>query len=174
MFIQAFCSSFNHIFGFFFPHFIWPYIWRRTDVQLLGQGLRGRGGQTPPAGRQPEKCSRDVHGLPGPVRLSCVLSHLSHCVRLFVTPWTVTRQAPLSMGFSRQEYWSGLPCPPPGCLPNPGSEPWSPALQADSLSLSHQGSPLDFSGSSQSWCSVLFLLLGFQVQQTQWMEKGTD
>ena len=46
------------------------------------------------------------------------LSHFSG-VRLFVTPWTIARQAPLSMGFSRQEYWSGLPCPPPGDLPNP-------------------------------------------------------
>ena len=71
-------------------------------------------------------------------------------VRLFATPWTVIYQAPWSMGFSRQEYWSGLPFPSPGDLPNPGSEPGSPALQADSLSLSHQGSPLDFSGSSQS------------------------
>ena len=50
-----------------------------------------------------------------------------------VTPWTVARQAPLSMGFSRQEYWSGLPFPPPGDLPNPGVEPRSPAWQADSL-----------------------------------------
>ena len=48
-------------------------------------------------------------------------------------------QAPLSMGFSRQEYWSGLPCPPPGDLPNPGIELTSPALQVDSLPLSHQG-----------------------------------
>ena len=47
------------------------------------------------------------------------------------TPWTVARQAPLSMGFSRQEYWSGLPCPPPGDLPHLGIEPRSPALQAD-------------------------------------------
>ena len=45
-----------------------------------------------------------------------------------------------SMGFSRQEHWSGLPCPPPGDLPDPGIEPASPALQADSLLLSHQGS----------------------------------
>ena len=45
------------------------------------------------------------------------------CVRLFVTPWTVAHYAPLSMGFSRQEYWSGLPCPPPGDLPHPGIEP---------------------------------------------------
>ena len=42
------------------------------------------------------------------------------CVQLFMTPWTLDHQAPLSMGFSRQEYWSGLPCPPPGDLPDPG------------------------------------------------------
>ena len=46
------------------------------------------------------------------------------------------------MGASRQEYWSGLPCPPPGDLPDPGTEPTAPALQAGSLPLSHQGSPL--------------------------------
>ena len=64
-----------------------------------------------------------------------VLSRFSH-VPLFVTPWTVAHQAPLSMGFSRQEYWSGLPCPPPGRLSNPGIEftfPAAPALQADFL-----------------------------------------
>ena len=49
------------------------------------------------------------------------------CVRLFVTLWTVAHQVPLSMGFSRQEYWSGLPFPSPGGLPDPGSEPRSPA-----------------------------------------------
>ena len=54
---------------------------------------------------------------------------------------TVARQAPLSMEFSRQEYWSGLPCPSPVTLPNPGIEPRSPALQTDSLPLSRQGSP---------------------------------
>ena len=52
---------------------------------------------------------------------------LSH-VQLFATPWTVAYQAPLSMGFSRQEYWSGLPFPSPGDLPNPGIKPRSPAL----------------------------------------------
>ena len=50
---------------------------------------------------------------------------------LFATPWTVAHQAPLSMGFSRPGYWSGLPFPSPGDLPNPGIEPGSPALQAD-------------------------------------------
>ena len=53
-----------------------------------------------------------------------MLSCLNH-VRLFVTPWTVAHQAPLSMGFSRQEYWSGLPWPPPGDLPDPGIKPTS-------------------------------------------------
>ena len=51
----------------------------------------------------------------------------------FVTPWTVAHQVPLSMGFSRQKYWSGLPCPSPGDLPDPEIEPGSLASQADSL-----------------------------------------
>ena len=54
-------------------------------------------------------------------------------VRLFKIPWTVAHQAPLSLGFPRQEYWGGLPWPSPGDLPDPGIEPGSPALQADSL-----------------------------------------
>ena len=54
-------------------------------------------------------------------------------VRLFVTPWTVAPQAPPSVGFSRQEYWSGLPFSSPGDLSDPGIEPRSPALQTDSL-----------------------------------------
>ena len=63
-------------------------------------------------------------------------------VRLFVTPWTVAHQAPLSMGFSRQEYWSGLPVPSPGDLPNPGIEPESPAFQADALTSEPPGKPI--------------------------------
>ena len=58
---------------------------------------------------------------------------LLSCVQLFATPWTVAYQAPLSMGFSRQECWSGLPFPSPGDLPDPGIEPGSPALRADAL-----------------------------------------
>ena len=57
----------------------------------------------------------------------CVLSRFSR-VQLFETLWTVAYQAALSMGFPRQEYWSGLPCPPPGALPDPGIEPLSSAL----------------------------------------------
>ena len=70
-----------------------------------------------------------------------VVSHFSHA-QLFETLWTVTLQAPLSMGFSRQGYWSGLPCPPPGDLADPGTEPWSlmsPLWQAGSLP---PGSPM--------------------------------
>ena len=58
---------------------------------------------------------------------NCVLSHFSH-VQLFETLWIVTWQTPLSMGFSRQEYWGGLPFPSPGDLPNPEIKPTSPAL----------------------------------------------
>ena len=62
-------------------------------------------------------------------------------VRLFETPWTVAYQAPLSMGFSRQEYWSGLPFPSPGDLPDPGMEPRASALQADALPSEPLGKP---------------------------------
>ena len=62
-------------------------------------------------------------------------------VRLFVTLWSVAHQAPLSMGFSRQEHWSGLPCPPPGDLPDPGVKPLFPELQADSLPTEPPGKP---------------------------------
>ena len=67
---------------------------------------------------------------------------LSH-VQCFVTLWTVAHQAPLSIGFSRQEYWSGFSCPPSGDFPNPGIKPRSPALQADSLLSEPPGKPQD-------------------------------
>ena len=69
----------------------------------------------------------------------CVCVKSLSRVLLFATLWTVARQAPLSMGFSRQEYWSGLPFPSPGDLPNPGIKPGSPALQADALSSEPPG-----------------------------------
>ena len=77
----------------------------------------------------------------GPIHVLCAFStdkvkvkvkQLSR-VQLFVTPWTVTYQAPLSMGFSRQQYWSGLPFPSPRDFSDPGTEPGSSALQADTL-----------------------------------------
>ena len=87
----------------------------------------------------PQMTESEIQGLQpelvlyGAVCTQCVLS----CVPPFATPWTVAHQAPLPMEFSRQAYWSGLPFPPPGDLPDPGIEPRSPALQADSLLLSH-------------------------------------
>ena len=78
----------------------------------------------------------------------CMLNRFRH-VRLSATPWTAARQAPLSMGFSRQEYWSGLPCPPPGDFPNPGIKPvsfMSPAL----VHQCHLGSPFSFLGGPQT------------------------
>ena len=75
---------------------------------------------------------RAAAGVAAVVAVAVAVSRFSR-VRLFATLWTVALQAPLSMGLSRQEYWSGLPCPPPGDLPDPGMEPGSPALQADFL-----------------------------------------
>ena len=78
-----------------------------------------------------------------------VLSH----VQLFVTPWTVARQAPLSVEFSRQEYWHGLLCPPPDDLPDPGIQRGSPAVQDDSISSEPPGKP--------SWSRVELKILLF-------------
>ena len=103
---------------------------------------------------------------------------LLSCVRLFATPWTVAYQAPSSMGFSRQECWSGLPFPSPGDLPDPGIEPGSPALQADAL-LSEPPGKQEIS----VWILMLFkfscykciILSGYRTQRTflnyQWCWK---
>ena len=85
----------------------------------------------------------------------CVCQSLSH-VRLYVTQWTVARQAPLPMKFSKQEYWNGLPSP--GDLPNPGTEPVSPALQADSLPSEPSCSP---SNPVPQFCSIFYFFLPF-------------
>ena len=78
---------------------------------------------------------------------SCLVACVCVCwslgrVQLYVTPRTVARQSPLSMEFSRQEYWGGLPCSPPGDLPDPGMEPRSSALQASSLPCVTREAPL--------------------------------
>ena len=67
-------------------------------------------------------------------------------VPLFATPWTIAYKAPPSMGFSREEYWSGLPFPSSGHLPNPGIEPGSPALQTDTLPSEPPGKPPGVTG----------------------------
>ncbi len=87
---------------------------------------------------------------------------LSH-VWLLVTPWTAAHQAPPSMGFSRQEYWSGVPLPSPGDLPNPGIKPRSPALQVDSLPAEPQGKPKNTGVGSLSLLKWIF-----STQELNW------
>ena len=104
-----------------------------------------------------------------------VLSPFTH-VHLFATLWTVARQAPPSKGFTRQENWSGLPCPPPGDLPYPGIEPRSPALQVDSLPSEPPGKPkntgvgchflLQGNFPTQGWNPHLLPLLHWQVDSS--------
>jgi len=95
-------------------------------------------GDLPDPGNEPRSPALQADSFP--------LSHQSKVkwlrrARLFVTPWTVAYQALPSMGFSRQDYWSGLPFPSPGDLLNPGIEPGSPALQADALPYEPPGKP---------------------------------
>jgi len=73
-----------------------------------------------------------------------------------VISWTVALQAPCPWGFSRQEYWSGLPCPPPGDLPNPGIKHRSPTLQADSLLSEPPGKPMNTGVGTQSLLQGIF------------------
>ena len=79
-------------------------------------------------------------------------------VQLFATPWTVAHQAPQSMGFSRQEYWSGLPFPSPGDLPNPGIEPKSPTLQADALTSELPGKPQMYSIAKNKFTKEIYVI----------------
>ena len=85
------------------------------------------------------------------VPTSCRKKEWLRCVQLFVTPWTIACQAPLSMEFYRKEYWSGLPIPSPKDFPNPGIEPRSPALQAYSLPSEPPGKPLFDVRKIKSW-----------------------
>ena len=87
------------------------------------------------------------------------------CVWLFATPSTVAYQAPPSMEFSRQEYWSGLPFPSPGDLPNAGIEPASPALQADALTSEPQGKQME---PSEQWSFLELYGRKEQYDQPVW------
>ena len=98
-------------------------------------------------------------------------------VQLFATPWTVAQQVPLSMGFSRPEYWSGLPFPSPGELPNPGIEPRSPVLQEDSLPSETPRKPYweegEWQTSKNSYQSITTLLLFTVLSYFWWLSKVT-
>ena len=79
-------------------------------------------------------------------------------VQLFATPWTVTYQAPPSMGYARQEYWTGLLFPSPGYLPDPGVEPRSPTLQADALTSEPPGKKQPRYPSADKWIRKLWYI----------------
>ena len=103
-------------------------------------------GDLPDPGIEPGSLTLEAAALtsepPGKPLLLLLVSRFSH-VRLFAIPWTVAHQASPSMGFSRQEYWSGLPFLSPGDLPDPGIEPRSPTLQADALTFEPPGKRTD-------------------------------
>ena len=129
---MGFCSNLG-IRGLFSSPFVsyWAHIDWLAPGYLMGAGNPTISGETETQ-----------------VRATCQprQPHNTSSVRstLLATPWTVARQAPLSMGFPRQEYWSGLPFPSPGNLPTPGIEamaPASPALPTNSLPLSYLGNP---------------------------------
>ena len=94
---------------------------------------------------------------------------LSH-VQLFATPWTVTYETSPSMGFSRQEYWSGLPFPSPGDLPDPGIKPGSPALQADALTSEPPGKPKNTGRGCYFLLQGNFLTQGLNLCVLHWQE----
>ena len=135
-------------------------LWRR---QLLKQ--QGR-----------EQYSREKQSVvEGTATLSAEPGSISVCGSLVtkscpapVTPWTVACQAPLSTEFLRQECWSGLPFPSPGDLPNPGTEPLSPALQADSLSTEPAGKPSERMSTLKLRRMILILL----YQLCRWLRNG--
>ena len=90
------------------------------------------------------------------------MKSLSH-VQLFATPWTIAYQVLPSMGFSRQEYWSGLPFPSPGYLPNPGIEPRSPTLEADALTSDPPGKSMGSVKSLSMASQNLFAVFGIEL-----------
>ena len=108
---------------------------RKGTLLLLGNTMvNDRGKQNPTSWFLKARQHLIVH--------ECMLNYFGR-VRLFGTLWTVACQDPLSLGFSRQEYWSGLPCSSPGDLPDPGIEPESPALQVYSLPTEPPGKPFN-------------------------------
>ena len=138
--------------------------------------------------REPGPGERDVGGSRRNPQLHRVLeaegqlAESSQCeslthVQLCTTPWALAHQAPLSMGSSRQEHWSGFPFPSPGDLPNPGIEPGSPALQADSLpSATREASGCPKGPSGETTEPDHLCWLPFQACETPtraWGERGT-
>ena len=136
---------------FFLNIYFYLFIWlHRVLVVACGIQFSNQGSNPGPLRWEFKSQSRDHQGSPS-VTCFCKYKHIvlwvmCSVVSDSVTPWSVARQAPLSMGFPRQECWREFPFPSPGDLPEPGIEPRSPALQADSLPTEPPGKPmLDYS-----------------------------
>ena len=132
--------------GCYSPGVLQGQFWRNS-LEILSPSAFEPAGHTQPFSTVRERLAKDIGGRftthvqlfpenEAPPQVCIAVESLSHAI-----PWTVALQAPMSMGFPRQEYWSGLPFPSPGDLPAPGIEPLSPVLLADPLPLSRQGSP---------------------------------
>ena len=104
------------------------------------------------------------------VHVCSVASAVSDSLQLNI--WIVACQAPLSMGFFSQEYWSGLPFPFPGDLPDTGIEPGSPVLQVNSLLLSRQGSPKIFQATSEYYNEFIHSLFSTNDHSTVWTNRN--
>ena len=133
---ESACQSWRRGFDPWVGKIPWRRAWQPTPVFLPGEFH----GQRRIAGYSLWGHNRVRHNLASKQQPCDHVKSLSR-VRLFATPCIVTYQAPLSMGFYRQEYWSGLPFPSPGDLPDPGIEPGSPALQVDALLSAPPGKP---------------------------------
>ena len=124
----------------------------RTRLQSVPSGASGAGPPPAPVGASASRWRRLMSNAASDLKC-CSLTR----VRLFVSPWAVACQAPLSMAFSRPEHWSGLPFPSPGDLPEAGFKPWCFALQADSLSLISKHVPIiSEENTSFLWATVVF------------------
>ena len=129
----------------------WRRKWQPTPVFLPGKSLwTEEPGRLQPRGSQSQTWLKWQK-----VKVKSLSS-----VWLFATPWTVAYQAPPSMGFSRQEYWSGLPFPSPGDLPDPGIEPGSPTSRADVLTSEPPGKPLKWQRTLANYLSEFWLAAG--------------
>ena len=142
----------------------WRRTWQPTPVLLPGEshGQSNLVGYSPWGHKELDTTQWLTHYI-----LCMIYRLVAKLCPTLSTAWTVARQAPLSMGFSRQEYWSGLPCPSPGDLPHPGIEPRCPALQADYLLTEPPRRPI-----YDTWCISYVLRRVYKMYTLQSGRSG--
>ena len=160
---SLFCSPPPPLLDLLLPAFLWPFSYLiLTPSSVRKAPWRARWNQITPVLSGLAASHYSSAFLEGEIKYTvvlCAYQSFGH-VRLFVTPWTVAHQAPLSMGFLRQNYWSGWPFPSPGNLPNPGTEPGSSAFQADSSPSWPPGNPqLSWVGPNQDTATTVFIII---------------